>query len=101
DNFDTNSLMNLYAMVVLGGVGSLPGVALGAGILTVVPELLRSPELSRVIFYLGLALALVLMTRPRRNGLAVLAGVVGLGLALRLAVQALAPGLISPPTIAV
>jgi len=101
NNFDTNSLINLYAMVVLGGVGSLPGVSLGAGILTVVPELLRSPELSRVIFYMGLALALVFLIRPRRNGLAVLVGVVGLGLILRLAVQAVAPGLVSPPTIEV
>ena len=101
NNFDTDSLINLYAMVVLGGVGSLPGVVLGAGILTVVPELLRSPELARVVFYGTLALALIFLVRPRRNGLAVLAGVIGLGLVLRLAVQAVAPGLISPPTIQV
>jgi len=101
NNFDTDSLITLYAMVVLGGVGSLPGVVLGAGILTVVPELLRSPELSRVVFYAALALALLFLVRPRRNGLAVLAGVIGLGLALRLLVQFLAPGLLSPPTIEV
>jgi branched-chain amino acid transport system permease protein len=101
NNFDTNLLINLYAMVVLGGVGSLPGVVLGAGILSVVPELLRSPELARVLFYACLALALLFLVRPRRNGLAVLAGVIGLGLVLRLAVQALAPGLLSPPTIQV
>jgi hypothetical protein len=54
-----------------------------------------------VVFYSALGLALVFMIRPRRNGLAVLAGVIGLGLVLRLAVQAVAPGLISPPTIQV
>jgi len=86
---------------VLGGVGSLPGVALGASILTVVPELLRSPELSRVLFYAGLVLALVFLVRPRRQGLLVLAGVIGLGIVLRLAVQVLAASLLSPPTIAV
>lgn len=101
NNFDTDSLINLYAMVVLGGVGSLPGVVLGAGILTIVPELLRSPEVARVVFYAGLALTLVLAMRPRRAGLAVLAGVIGLGLVLRLAVQAAAPGWLSPPTIQV
>lgn len=101
NNFDTDSLITLYAMVVLGGVGSLPGVVLGAGILTVVPELLRSPELSRVVFYAALALALVFLVRPRRNGLAVLVGVIGLGVALRLVVQVLTPGLLSPPTIQV
>lgn len=101
NNFDTDSLINLYAMVVLGGVGSLPGVALGAGILTVVPELLRSPELSRVLFYAALVLALVFLVRPRRNGLLALAGVIGLGVVLRLVVGVLAPGWLSPPTIQV
>jgi branched-chain amino acid transport system permease protein len=100
-NFDTNSLITLYAMVVLGGVGSLPGVVLGASILTIVPELLRSPELSRVLFYGGLTLALVFLVRPRRNGLAALIGVIGLGLVLRFLVQTAAPGLLSPPTIKV
>jgi branched-chain amino acid transport system permease protein len=101
NNFDTDSLITLYAMVVLGGVGSLPGVVLGAGILTIVPELLRSPELSRVVFYAALALVLLFLVRPRRKGLAVLLGVIGLGLALRLVVGAVAPGWLSPPTIEV
>jgi ABC-type branched-subunit amino acid transport system permease subunit len=101
NNFDTDTLINLYAMVVLGGVGSLPGVVVGAGILAVVPELLRSPELSRVVFYASLMLALVFLVRPRRNGVAVLIGVIGLGLVLRLVVQTTAPGLLSPPTIKV
>jgi ABC-type branched-subunit amino acid transport system permease subunit len=101
NNFDTNALINLYAMVVLGGVGSLPGMVAGASILTIVPELLRSPELSRVAFYSALALALVLALRPRRNGVIILASVIALGLVLRVVVQAAAPGLLSPPTIQV
>ncbi len=99
NNFDTDSLISLYAMVVLGGVGSLPGVVVGAGVLTVVPELLRSPELSRVVFYAGLALALVFLVRPRRQGVIVLASVIVLGMVLRLGVQSVAPGWLSPPTI--
>jgi hypothetical protein len=88
-------------MVVLGGVGSLPGVVLGASILAVVPELLRSPELARIIFYSAMVLGVVGLVRPRRNGLAVLVSVVGLGLILRGLVQAVAPGLLSAPTITV
>src|SRR5262249_31123213 len=101
NNFDTNSLINLYAIVVLGGVGSLPGVVIGAGILTIVPELLRSPELARVVFYSALALSILFVIKPRRQGLAVLAGLLGLGLLLRLVVQVVLPGLLSPPTIQV
>jgi branched-chain amino acid transport system permease protein len=99
DNFDTNTLINLYAMVVLGGVGSLPGMVIGASVLTVVPELLRSPDLARVAYYATLVLALLLTVRPRRNGLLVLVGVIGLGMLLRLVVRGVAPGLLSPPTI--
>jgi len=99
NNFDTDTLISLYAMVVLGGVGSLPGVVLGAGVLTVVPELLRSPEVSRVVFYGALALALLWLFRPRRNGVIILAGVIGLGIVLRLVVGTVAPNWLSPPTI--
>ncbi|MEZ4608362.1 MAG: hypothetical protein R2865_16635 [Deinococcales bacterium] len=48
------TLINLYAMIVLGGIGSLPGAVIGAFIFTLLPEILRSVALS-VIFY-GLSL---------------------------------------------
>jgi len=86
---------------VLGGLGSLPGVVIGAGILAVIPELLRSPEMARVAFYSAVVLGVALFLRPRRNGLIVLAGVILLGLILRLAAQTLWPDLLSPPTIEV
>ena len=100
-NFSTDLLITLYAMMVLGGLGSLPGVVIGAGILAVIPELLRSPELARVAFYSAVVLGVALFLRPRRNGLIVLAGVILLGLILRLATQTLWPDLLSPPTITV
>ncbi|MBI3361689.1 MAG: branched-chain amino acid ABC transporter permease [Chloroflexi bacterium] len=101
NNFGTDALITIYAMVVLGGVGSLPGVLLGASLLAIVPELLRSPELARLTYYGGVALGLLILVRPRRNGLAVLAAVVGLGLTLRLIVQSAWPDLVAPPTVAV
>ena len=69
----------MLAMVVLGGMGHIPGVILGAVLLTALPELLRSqagpvqqaifgtvlvdPEILRQLFY-GLALVLVMLLRP-------------------------------------
>ena len=41
----------IYAMMVLGGVGSVPGAVLGAVVLSILPELLRSPEVARLIFW--------------------------------------------------
>ena len=99
NNFGIDTLVTLYAMVVLGGVGSLGGVVLGAGILGIVPELLRSPELARVAFYGGLVLSVAVLVRPRRNALSLLAGVIGLGLVLKLIFQWIAPGLLSAPTL--
>jgi len=100
-NFGTDVLITIYAMVVLGGVGSLGGAVLGAGLLAFVPELLRSPELARVTFYAGLGLGILLLTRPRRTGLATLAGVIGFGLALRLVMHIIAPDFQAAPSISV
>jgi hypothetical protein len=65
-----------------------------------VPEILRNPELIRMVFYLGLVIGLLLL-RPRRNGLLLLAGVFVFGLAVRLIVQAVAPDLVAAPSLKV
>jgi branched-chain amino acid transport system permease protein len=53
----------ILAMVVLGGIGNPPGVALGAIILTFLPEKLR--EFSDIRFLVfGLALVLIMRFRP-------------------------------------
>ncbi len=99
-NFGSDVLINLYAMMVLGGIGNLAGAVLGASVLSIVPEILRNPELIRMVFYLGLVIGLLLL-RPRRNGLLLLAGVFVFGLAVRLIVQAVAPDLVAAPKIEV
>lgn len=96
--FGTDVLINLYAMMVLGGIGNLAGAVLGASVLSIVPELLRSPELIRLVFYVGLVLGL-LMLRPRQNGLLLLSGLFVFGLAVRLIMQAVAPDLVAPSNI--
>jgi ABC-type branched-subunit amino acid transport system permease subunit len=100
-NFAADVLINLYAMMVLGGIGNLAGAVLGAGILSIVPELLRNPELIRMLFYAGLVIGLLAFMRPRRQGALALAGVIVFGIVVRLAAQLLIPDLLSPPTITV
>jgi branched-chain amino acid transport system permease protein len=91
-NFDMNLLIILYSMVVLGGVGSIWGAVSGALILSILPELLRSPEIARLIFYSSLILAVIwLPRRAKARGLALLGGVVVLGLVLKLTLTALRP----------
>ncbi len=97
-NFDTSVLIILYAMVVLGGVGSVSGAISGAVILSILPEALRSPEWARLLFYGALAVGVLALYRGRRwRGAAILGGVAALGLALKLALGSLAPGWLAAP----
>lgn len=54
----------VLCMVVMGGMGSLPGVVLGATVLVLMPELLRSLELYRMLIFGGL-LVLMMLFRPQ------------------------------------
>ncbi|MGI6452259.1 MAG: branched-chain amino acid ABC transporter permease [Syntrophomonadaceae bacterium] len=58
--------IELLNMVVLGGMGSIPGTILGATILTLAPELLRVVAEYRLLFY-GALLVILMIFRP--NGL--------------------------------
>ena len=55
--------ITILAMVVLGGMGSIPGVVLGAVILVVVPEVLREYAQYRFTIF-GLGLTLMMLVRP-------------------------------------
>lgn len=96
-NVDIGMLLLLYAVVVLGGLGSPPGVLVGASILVVVPELLRGPDTARLLFVLAVV-ALVLRMRPHWHALALLAGVVAGGIVLKAVVLLCWPGFVSAPT---
>ena len=74
-SFDFIETVTILAMVVLGGIGSLPGVVLGAAMLAALPELLRSlPDIVglggqfdvtpyRMLLY-GTAMVLMMAWRP-------------------------------------
>lgn len=71
----------LFCIVLLGGLGSIPGSILGAGVVVVFPEIFRQFASYRLLFF-GLALMLMMIFRPggiwprKREG----AGLDGLGI---------------------
>ena len=87
------TLINLYAMVVLGGIGSLSGVVLGAFIFTVLPEVLRSITLASFFFYgLGLLGVWAVLKSWRRFAL-VVGGTIFGGLLFKFLLGLVWPGL--------
>ena len=55
--------INILALIIVGGMGSLPGVALGAFVLIGLPEALREFGEFRYLFY-GLAIVAVMRLKP-------------------------------------
>jgi branched-chain amino acid transport system permease protein len=80
ESFNLTESIIVLAMVVLGGIGNIAGVVLGALLLAAFPELLRhvaaplqmalfdkvlvDPEILRMMLY-GLAMVLVMLFRPK------------------------------------
>jgi ABC-type branched-subunit amino acid transport system permease subunit len=90
-NFDLTLLVMIYAGVILGGMGSLPGVLIGAGIVAVLPEVLRTPDHARLVFYGVLLLGMMVALRPWRRLATILGGAVAFGLVVRWGATALWP----------
>ena len=79
ESFSLMESITILAMVVLGGMGHIPGVILGAVLLSILPEVLRygvgpaqmalfgkmliDPESLRLLMF-GLALVLVMRFKP-------------------------------------
>ena len=55
--------INILALIIVGGMGSLPGVALGAIVLIGLPEVLREFGEFRYLFY-GIAIIAVMRLKP-------------------------------------
>lgn len=66
DNFDYNMSIEILVIVVLGGMGSIKGSVIGAIILTLLPELLRSADELRMLLY---AVALIVMMLYNQSGI--------------------------------
>jgi branched-chain amino acid transport system permease protein len=87
--FSLTLLITVYAMVILGGVGSQTGAVLGAVVVYVFLEALRDPDVSGWAFYIAILLALLLVVRPRWLVAAIVAGTVALGFVVHAAAGAI------------
>ncbi|MDQ3672735.1 MAG: branched-chain amino acid ABC transporter permease [Actinomycetota bacterium] len=81
-NFDLVLLITLYAMVVLGGAGSLVGVTVGAVLINGLLEALNDADNASWIFYGVVGIALLALLRPWWQPVAVLGATVVLGFAV-------------------
>ncbi len=79
-DFDTDTLITVYAVVVLGGLGSLRGVVMGAVIMVAAPVILRNPTLASLFFYVGMVTILWATLRPRIQTPLLLAAMMVFGL---------------------
>jgi ABC-type branched-subunit amino acid transport system permease subunit len=87
-------LITIYAIVILGGIGSITGVVLGAIVINVSFQFLapENPQSNaRVLFLAVLVLLIVLAVRPWWQAAAVVGAVAALGLAVQAVVEAAAP----------
>ena len=63
NSFELLISINVLAIIIVGGVGSLPGVILGAFVLVGLPELLREFVEFRLLIY-GVLLIVMMLVRP-------------------------------------
>jgi ABC-type branched-subunit amino acid transport system permease subunit len=92
NRYNVLALIDLYAMVVLGGIGSLPGMIIGAFVFTTMPEILRSPVLAGFIFYIGGLLGLILWLKFSWRLVVVLGGTILSGILFKTLVRLIWPG---------
>ena len=64
DNFLFTESINVLAMVIIGGMGSLAGVILGAAIIAALPEVFRDFQFYRLLAF-GLMLMVLMIFRPQ------------------------------------
>jgi ABC-type branched-subunit amino acid transport system permease subunit len=81
-DYDVGLLITIYAVVILGGTGSLAGVALGAIIINGAPELLRSEQNASWLFYGVILLTILAKVRPWRLCAAFLGSLAAFGFAV-------------------
>jgi branched-chain amino acid transport system permease protein len=86
-NFDLALLITIYAMVILGGAGTLAGPVLGAITINVTLEALRPGNYPREIFYGLIIISLLAFVRPWRWVPIVLVGTAVFGFAVHAVVE--------------
>jgi ABC-type branched-subunit amino acid transport system permease subunit len=92
-DYDIGLLITIYAVVILGGTGSIAGVALGAIVINCVPELLRSQQNASWLFYGLILIVIVTRVRPWHRCVALLGGLLAFGFAVHALADASYPRL--------
>jgi branched-chain amino acid transport system permease protein len=101
-NFALPILITIYAVVILGGFGSLTGVFVGAIVINVSFQFLapENPQSNARVLFFGVLLLLVfLAVRPWWRALAVTAAAVVVGVAVQALVEAVAPSWAGGPVV--
>jgi branched-chain amino acid transport system permease protein len=83
NNFLLVFLITIYAALILGGIGSIPGAVVGAIVVAFAPELLRNPGTGSWLFYIGLVALLVGTLKKWRLVAGIVAGVAAFGFLVR------------------
>jgi ABC-type branched-subunit amino acid transport system permease subunit len=98
-DYDVGLLITIYAIMILGGFGSIMGIVVGAIVVSSVPELLRSSANARPLFYGAILLAVVVKLRPWRLLAAELGGLLVLGFGIHAIAAAAYPRLVDGESI--
>jgi branched-chain amino acid transport system permease protein len=101
-NFGLPILITIYAIIILGGFGSLTGVVIGAIVINISFQFLapENPQSNARLLYYGVILLMVLVwLRPWRKAAVVLGGTLVLGFALVPIVEAVAPSWSGGPVV--
>ena len=62
--FNLDESLLYYQMLIIGGLGSIPGSIVGAAILVLIPEIFRGIDIYRTIVY-GLIMVIMMIVRPQ------------------------------------
>ena len=62
--FNLDESLLYYQMLIIGGLGSIPGSIVGAAILVLIPEVFRGIDVYRTIVY-GLIMVIMMIVRPQ------------------------------------
>jgi ABC-type branched-subunit amino acid transport system permease subunit len=93
-SFDLVLLITVYAMVVLGGAGSIFGVTVGAVLINASLEALRDADNASWLFYGVVVAALLVVLKPRWLPPAILAATVVFGIVVHEVAEQLRPSLV-------
>jgi branched-chain amino acid transport system permease protein len=90
-DYDVGLLITIYAIVILGGAGSLAGVIIGALIVNGVPELLRDANEAEWVFYTTVVLLVLIKIRPWLRLAVLVVGTLAFGFVLHAIADAAFP----------